>query len=111
MKLDKRQFCIAVDTYKTMLEEEHQMIDALDISPEWKGADWIANYYDLLSDLCELEVDPYVGTDLDWFCFETDFGRKKDYCGKFMGRPRFYVQKCGLLNLNFLGIFDIIIIE
>ena len=28
--------------------------------------------------------------------------------GKFMGRPRFYVQECGLLNLNFLGIFDII---
>ena len=27
--------------------------------------------------------------------------------GKFMGRPRFYVWKCGLLNLNFLGIFDI----
>ena len=80
MKLDKRQFCTAVDTYKTMLEEEHQMIDALDISPEWKGADWIANYYDLLSDLCELEEDPYVGTDLDWFCYETDFGRKKDYC-------------------------------
>ena len=78
MKLSKRQFCIAVDTYKSMLEEEHQMIDALDISPEWKGADWIANYYELLSDLCELEEDPYVGTDLDWFCFETNFGQNKD---------------------------------
>ena len=80
MKLSKRQFCIAVETYQSMLEEEHQMIEALDISPEWKGADWIANYYDLLTDLCEMEVDPYVGTDLDWFCFETDFGRKKGHC-------------------------------
>lgn len=83
MKLDKRQFCTAVDTYKTMLEEEHQMIDVLDISPDWKGSEWIENYYDLLSDLCELEEDPYVGTDLDWFCFETDFGEKKDYCKVF----------------------------
>ena len=80
MKLNKRQFCVAVETYKTMLEEEHQMINALNISPEWRGADWIANYYDLLTDLCELEEDPYVGTDLDWFCFEADFGRNEDCC-------------------------------
>ena len=80
MKLSKRQFCIAVETYQSMLEEEQEIIKALDISPEWKGADWIANYYDLLTDLCEMEVDPYVGTDLDWFCFETDFGRKKGHC-------------------------------
>ena len=80
MKLDKRQFCIAVDTFKTMLEEEHQIIDVLDISPEWKGMEWIDNYYELLTDLCELEENPNYGTDLDWFCFETDFGRKADYC-------------------------------
>lgn len=80
MKLNKKQFCTAVDTYKTMLIEERMMIDALDISPEWKGSEWIQNYYELLSDLCELEEDPYVGTDLDWFCFETEFGKRKDYC-------------------------------
>ena len=45
MKLDKRQFCIAVDTYKTMLEEENQIIDFLDISPNWKCSEWINNYY------------------------------------------------------------------
>ena len=83
MKLNKRQFCIAVDTYKSMLIEEQMIQNALDISPEWKPGEWIANYYDLLKDLCELEEDPYIGTDLDWFCFETDFGRRKDYCKVF----------------------------
>ena len=78
MKLDKKQFCIAVDTYKTMLEEECQMIEALDISPEWKGSEWIENYYELLSDLCELEVDRLYGSDLDWFCYDTKFGTVKD---------------------------------
>jgi len=63
-----------------MLEEENQIIDALDMSPEWKGSEWINSYYELLTDLCELEEDQYIGTDLDWFCFETDFGRKEDYC-------------------------------
>ena len=80
MKLDKRQFCIAVKTYKEMIDEEEAIAQVLDISPEWKGAEWIQNYYDLLSDLCELEADPYMGTDLDWFCFETNFGRRKDMC-------------------------------
>ena len=89
MQLDKRQFCIAVDTYKTMMEEEQQIVDVLNISPEWKGADWIENYYDLLSDLCDLEINPLYGTDLDWFCYETDFGRKKDYC-------KIYDQDTGL---------------
>ena len=78
MKLSKKQFCIAVETYKTMLEEECQMIEALDISPEWKGSEWIENYYELLSDLCELEVDRLYGSDLDWFCYDTKFGTVKD---------------------------------
>lgn len=80
MKLDKRQFCTAVKNYQSMLQEERAIVDALDISPEWKGSDWINSYYELITDLCNLEEDPYVGTDLDWFCFETDFGRKEDYC-------------------------------
>lgn len=67
-------------TYQTMLEEETQLLQALDSSPEWVGAHWIESYYELLSEMCELEEDDYTGTDLDWFCFETNFGRKEDYC-------------------------------
>lgn len=78
MKLDKRQFCIAVETYKEMLEEEKKLLDALDVAPEWKPGEWINNYYELLEEVCELEVDDLYGTDLDWFCFETDFGQNKD---------------------------------
>lgn len=80
MKLDKRQFCTAVDTYRSMVDEESKIIEALDITPEWKMGEWVNNYYELLSDLCDLEEDSYIGTDLDWFCFETDFGRRKDWC-------------------------------
>ena len=78
MKLSKAQFCIAVETFKEMMEEENDLINALDISPEWKPGRWVNNYYELLEDLCELEVDDLYGTDLDWFCFETDFGQNKD---------------------------------
>lgn len=83
MKLSKAQFCTAVETYKVMLEEQDELLDALNANIEWKPGEWINNYYDLLSDLCELEEDPYIGTDLDWFCFETDFGRRKDMCKVF----------------------------
>ena len=78
MKLDKRLFCIAVETYQEMLEEEDKLINAFDISPEWKPGHWIQNYYELLEELCELEVDDLYGSDLDWFCFETNFGQKED---------------------------------
>ncbi len=85
MKLNKKEFCAAVDTYKSMLEEENKLIDALDISPEWTPGEWINNYYELLFYLCELEDDSIYGTVLDWFCFETHFGEDRDnkiYDGK-----------------------------
>lgn len=70
---------MAVKTYQTMLEEETQLLQALDSSPEWVGAHWIESYYELLSEMCELEENDYTGTDLDWFCFETNFGKNVDY--------------------------------
>lgn len=78
MKLSKRQFCIAVETYKEMLEEENRLLDALEIGPDWKPGEWINSYYELLSDLCELEIDDLYGSDLDWFCFDAKFGANKD---------------------------------
>ncbi len=83
MQLDKRQFCIAVSTYRDMLEEAEAIQNALDIGDEWKPREWINNYYELLSDICDLEVDVNYGTDLDWFCYETNFGRFKDCCKVF----------------------------
>ena len=80
MKLDKRQFCMAVNTFEEMLEEEKAIAEVLDVNPEWKPMKWINNYYDFLYDICDLEEDPTYGTDLDWFCFETDFGHREDYC-------------------------------
>ena len=78
MKLSKKEFCTAVNTYKSMLEEETKFLDAFDISPEWKPGEWINNYYEFLSDMCELEENPNYGTILDWFCFDMNFGRDED---------------------------------
>lgn len=80
MKLTKHQFCVAVETYQAMLEENRDITNILDIS-EWYPSNWIENYYELLTDLSELEADPHVGTDLDWFCFDANFGKNKD-CNK-----------------------------
>lgn len=80
MRLTKKEFCTAVDTYKSMLEEQNEMDDVLNIGA-WKPSWWIDNYYELLTDLSDLEVDPMIGTDLDWFCFDAKFGKNKD-CNK-----------------------------
>lgn len=78
MKMTKEQFCNAVETYKRMLDEGDELAQILNVNPESKIMEWIGNYYNLLSDLCELEESPYYGTDLDWFCYETDFGKRAD---------------------------------
>lgn len=80
MRLTKGEFCTAVDTYKSMLEEEREIVETLNIG-EWKPAWWIDSYYELLTDLCDLEANAFVGTDLDWFCFDANFGENKD-CNK-----------------------------
>jgi hypothetical protein len=83
MKLSKSQFCTAVRNYRSMLEEEHEILDVLGIGSDWIPSDWINTYYELLSEVCELEKNPLIGTDLDWFCFETSFGKYKDMCQVF----------------------------
>lgn len=78
MKLSKHEFCAAVNTYREMLEQEDKYCEILHLNPEWAPSEWIGNYYTLLSSLCELEEDIYVGTTLDWFCFETNFGERNN---------------------------------
>ena len=80
MKLTKSQFCTAINNYHSMLQEEEELMEALGIDPEWKPNDWIQAYYDFLIEMCELDSNDYYGNDVDWFCFETDFGRRKDMC-------------------------------
>ena len=75
MVLTKKQFCDFVDTLDKMLQEERVLVNALNIPPDWKPGEWISHYMDMLEELCELEEDPVFGTDLTWFCFDTDFGR------------------------------------
>ncbi len=97
MKLTKSQFCSAVNTYREMLEQELKYCDFLNISPEWGPGEWIGNYYQFLSDLCELEEDIYVGTTLDWFCHDTDFGRNKDMNKIFDGTKTWRIESPDIL--------------
>ena len=78
MKLSKEQFIRYVNNYKRMSKEESEVIDALDVCPDWRPSGWVNSYYDLLSDMCELKEDPRYGTTLDWFCWETEFGKRAD---------------------------------
>lgn len=79
MRLTKDEFVEAVNRYQKMLEQEDKVMTVLNMSPEWIGSRWIDEYYNLLSKMCELERDKIFGTDLDWFCYETNFGRYKEF--------------------------------
>ena len=77
MKLTKKQFVKYLNTYKHMMEEEDAVIDALGTGPEWIPSSWIENFYQLFSDMCEMHEDDTYGTSLDWYCYETNFGRNE----------------------------------
>lgn len=61
--------------YHKMQDDESAIMDALDINPEWKPSEWLNAFYEILSDMCELEERTLeYGTTLDWWVFETNFG-------------------------------------
>lgn len=78
MKLNKEQFIKHVNEYHEMLDKETQILNILGGVAEWEPREWLNNYYDFLSEMCELE-DSSNGTILDWFCFETNFGEDEPY--------------------------------
>ena len=78
MRMTKQQFCDAIETYQSMMEQYDEVAEVLNIGPETIFDSWIDNYYILIQNLCELEENEIYGTDLDWFVFETDYGRRED---------------------------------
>ena len=78
MRMTKQQFCDAIETYQCMTEQYDEVAEVLNIGPETIFDSWIYNYYILIQNLCELEENEIYGTDLDWFVFETDCGRRED---------------------------------
>lgn len=77
MKLTKKQFVKYLTNYKKMLKDEEDIIDVLNTGPEWLPSTWVDNYYQFLSDMCEMHEDAVYGTTLDWYCYETNFGRNE----------------------------------
>ena len=76
MKLAKEQFVKYVNAFEKMSREENEILNVLDCNPEWKPSEWISQFYDFLSEMCELgEGTIEYGTDLDYFIWELDFGR------------------------------------
>ena len=77
MRFTKEEFIKAVNTYEEMYNEESNIIHALDISPEWVPRNWLREYYDLITSMCDFteeELDSASGTVLDIYCYYLDFG-------------------------------------
>lgn len=76
MKLTREQFIKYVNTFEKMYKEDEQIWNVLDCD-EWKPSRWVDQYYNFLSDMCELP-EPVLEETLDWFCFQIDFGKRED---------------------------------
>ena len=85
MRLTEREFIDYLELYKKMYDEETQILNSLG-TYEWKPSDWLLNFYNLLSDMCDLPVDDNFETLLDWWCFTTNFGKENNIKTSFDGK-------------------------
>jgi len=76
MNLIKTQFTHILKTYQQMLEEEEQILQSLNPSTDWTCSNWISNYYQLFVEILKLNEDPHIVEEVNWFIFDTDFGRR-----------------------------------
>lgn len=97
MRLTKEEFVEAVNTYQKMSRQESSIMNMLDASPEWKPGTWVDEYYNLLSNMCELEENDIYGTDLDWFCFDTAFGENEEFTKVYDGATEWNITSPEIL--------------
>lgn len=78
MRLTREEFIQAIKVIETMINEENSIMNALDINPEWTPGTWVNEYYELVSQMCDFRENDYTidyGSDLDYFCWELNFGK------------------------------------
>lgn len=73
MRFTESEFVNAITLYEKMYREEEQIINALGINPEWIPGEWISEYYNIISEMCDFTGEDY--TILDFYCYELNFGK------------------------------------
>lgn len=74
MEITKEEFCKIIDRLQKSWDKQNQIIDALGaVIDTGDVSDMVV---DLLNKLMELESDELFGSDIGYFCWELDFGRK-----------------------------------
>ena len=75
MRFTESEFIDAITLYEKMYREEDQIINAMDINPEWVPGEWISNYYNIIREMCDFAEEDY-DTALEFYCYELDFGKE-----------------------------------
>lgn len=76
MRLTKEEFVYYVNEFEELNNINNACANALDIRGDWVYDKLIMKYYDLLHNMCDFtEDDNDTESLLDWYCFETDFGK------------------------------------
>lgn len=76
MRLTKMEFVNAIYIIESMMRTEDEIIDAMNINPEWRPGLWIGAYIDLIIKLSDIPEDPIEDNLISYFCFDLEFGKK-----------------------------------
>lgn len=76
MRLTKEEFVNSICTIEYMMHTEDEIIDAMNINPEWIPGSWIGAYIDLIIKLSDIPEDPIEDNLISYFCFDLEFGKK-----------------------------------
>mgnify|MGYP007070187135 CR=1 FL=1 len=74
MRLTKDEFVKAVNTVEGLWRADTRIMDLLDVAPECDLFRATTEYYEFLRALCEEKENYAYGTELDYYCWELNFG-------------------------------------
>lgn len=80
MRLTEEEFIKAIDKYSDMEDMNSHITHSLGVV-EWEPNEWLTEYLNLFKQQCDLKgflKDDTCGDIIDWFIFETEYGRRED---------------------------------
>ena len=77
--MNKKFFIKSMETLKAYNDWEYQLYElGVNFWERDEVANLIVNYSELLAEICHCDVTDEYGTDIDYFMYETDWGKNAD---------------------------------
>ena len=77
--MNKRKFVKSMNILKAYTDWEHKLYElGVNFWEQDEVSNLVTNYLELLAEICHCDATDEYGTDIDYFIYETDWGKDAD---------------------------------